>query len=85
MALLTLGLGIAGITTIFSVINGVILRPLPYQYADRIVLIATIRDALVGSHPYIPPPKGADWLDRGETRSLIEESTTLFPWWFLIR
>jgi len=39
VAMLTLALGIGANTTIFSVINNTLLKPLPFPGADRIVLV----------------------------------------------
>ena len=45
---LTLALGIAATTTIFSVVYGVVLRPLPYRDAHRVVVIQGEKDFSTG-------------------------------------
>src|ERR1700730_322212 len=51
VAVLTLALGIGGTTTIFSAIDALLLRPLPYPDQDRLV-------ALSNSYPRFPRDRG---------------------------
>ena len=66
VALITLALGIGGTTAIFSIVDGVVLRPLPYSDPDRIVRlvrnIASGEDASFSGPEYRDLKKGATYL-----------------------
>ena len=49
---ITLALGIAATTTIFSVVYGVLLRPLPYRDADRLVIVAAAQRTETGPRTF---------------------------------
>src|ERR1019366_5785643 len=72
MAVITLGLGIGANTAIFSVVDAVIVRPLPYANSDQLVYV---RETMAHMGWY--PLSGPDYLDwRAQTQTMA--GTTLY-------
>ena len=55
IAVVTLGLGMAVNTTVFSVINGLILRPLPVPHPEQIVVLALKQEGTPGVQKFSYP------------------------------
>ena len=73
VAVLTLALGIGANTAIFSVVNAVLLRPLPYPQPERLVYL---NEVISGTDTSIALPDYVDW-----RRDSTSFSTSGSPAW----
>ncbi len=80
VAVLTLALGIGANTALFSVVNGVLLNPLPYPHPDKVVTVASwVPEGGEGSISY---PDLRDWISENHTFSSLAgyKSFQSFTW-----
>lgn len=61
VAVLTLALGIGANTALFSVVNGILLRPLPFHEPNRLMTLWESNPARGVEQQNVSPPNLADW------------------------
>ncbi|MCP5112856.1 MAG: hypothetical protein GY953_18670, partial [bacterium] len=74
----TLALGIGGATAVFSLVNGIILKPLPYEDPDRLALIFEVVPAMRERYPLFPVAASHFEIWRDQSQSFV--NLTAFRW-----
>lgn len=75
MVVMALGLGIGATTAIFSVLDAVVLRPLPYQKPEQLVMIWETDKAKSLEHEQLSP------VNFGDYRALTQVFDDAAAWW----
>jgi putative ABC transport system permease protein len=75
-AVLALALGIGATTAIFSVLDRVVLQPLPYPDPDRLTMVWEVNDSKGLSHERISP------VNFGDYRALAHVFEDAAAWWY---
>ncbi|MDQ3687468.1 MAG: ABC transporter permease [Acidobacteriota bacterium] len=66
VAIITLALGIGATSTIFSFVNGILLRPLPYEDAERLVLLDETAPKRGVTSMGVSFPNFVDWREQNQ-------------------
>jgi putative ABC transport system permease protein len=76
IAIITLALGIGANTAIFSVVNAALLRPLPYEESERLVVLYETNPQQGRDEMSVSYPNFADW--RAQSQSLEQLAACLY-------
>jgi len=71
----TMALAVGSITAIYSLVDAVLLTPLPYEEAERLVRLREIDTSQDGRRDFVSPPNLNDWV--AESRSVAVAGA----WW----
>src|SRR5262245_21292102 len=75
-AVLALALGIGATTAVFTLLDRVVLRPLPYPDPDRLTMVWEVNDSKGLSHERISP------VNFGDYRALTHVFEDAAAWWY---